>query len=249
MHRFDGKVALITGAGSGMGRAHALMIAQRGGAVIVNDLKPDGVAETVARIAAAGGRAHGAVCDITDRAAVRAMVAAGAAAHGPVDILINNAGLPSRRLAFEDVDEAALGQQLDVNVKGAFWCMAAVLPEMKARNRGAVVNISSIWGVAGARYASHYGAAKGAVIAFTKHWAREFAPWSIRVNAVAPGSVVTPMGLSSATPDRERELKQRIPLGRAAPPEEISEAVLFLASDAAAFVTGQVLGANGGEVI
>ncbi|MFM1815337.1 MAG: hypothetical protein RLZ98_2032 [Pseudomonadota bacterium] len=249
MAGFEGRTALVTGAGDGMGRSHALLLAERGSNVIVQDVNPDGARETADAIAKLGRRSHVIACDISDVAAFRAGLAEAEKAVAPVDILVNNAGVSGRSMRFEDVTEDIFDRMIAVHVKGTFFASQAVMPGMRDRGWGRVVNISSTYGIAGARNASHYAGAKAALLGFTKTWARELAPYNVTVNAVAPGFIKTNMTMSNRT---EADLPERIkPIlkGRAGVPMDISYAVVWLASEEADFVTGQVISPNGGEYI
>jgi 3-oxoacyl-[acyl-carrier protein] reductase len=246
---FDGQVALVTGAGSGIGRACAVLLAQRGAAVIVNDVSGEGAAQTVEDIKVAGGRARAAIADVSDGAAVSAAVLAALADLGGdvIGILVNNAGIASRRLPIEDVDDAILDRMLGVHVKGAFHCTQIVLEGMKRQAAGKIVNISSAMGTVGGRSGSHYAAAKGALLSMTRTWARELAKWNIHVNVVAPGGVFT--AATATIRNYAEEAKTRVPIGRFGEPEEIASLVAFLASQEANYITGQTVSANGGEFI
>jgi 3-oxoacyl-[acyl-carrier protein] reductase len=243
-----GRVAIVTGAGSGMGRAHATKLAGMGAGVVVQDIDADGVAETARRIWAAGGRASLAVCDIADPAMHVPLAEQAAAAFGRIDILVNNAGIGIDR-TIEDIDEAALDRMLAVHVKGTFFATQAVVPYLKRVGAGRIVNVSSRWAMAGHHLASDYIAAKAAILGLTKAWAKELAPYAITVNALAPGGVWSPMVLQTIGEVGVREEERQVPLQRWAQPEEIADAVAFLASDAAGFITGQVIAPNGGKTI
>jgi len=245
-----GKIALVTGAGSGIGRAHCALLAARGAAVIVNDLQADAADETVALVRAAGGMALACIADVSNSASVDEAFAAAQRALGAVDILVNNAGIPGGMRPLEEIDEASIDRMLAVTVKGAMLCTRAVLPAMKQRRGGRIINTASITAYGTHRNVSAYAASKGAIISLTRAWAREFAEWNILVNAVAPGRVQTPMSAPlSANPEYLREVQLRVPLGRRAQPEEIASVVAFLASPEADYMTGQILGPNGGEVM
>jgi 3-oxoacyl-[acyl-carrier protein] reductase len=248
MSTLAGKVALITGSGDGMGRAHAILMAERGADIVVHDIKAEPAEQTAAAVRKLGRKAHVAVCDVADVAAVRRMVAEAASARGRVDILVNNAGY-GQRSETQAISEQDFDRMFAVHVKGSFFAAQAVIPAMKERRYGKIVNISSMWGMTGAPVAPHYCAAKAALLGFTKAWAKELAPWNIHVNAVAPGGVKSggPIKLDSAETLKAKEA--RVPLKRYCEPVEIAYAVAYLASPEADFVTGQVISPNGGEVI
>lgn len=242
---FEGKRALVTGAGGGMGRGHALLLAERGADLVVHDVKADGIEETAEMIRKLGRKAETVAVDIRDvDKFTRAVVAA-----GPVDILVNNAGVGGMRLPIEEIDFEIFNRMFEVHVRGTFFATQAVLPAMKERKAGRIVNISSIFAMGGSSTASHYAASKAAISGFTKSWAREFAPWRITVNAVAPGFIVTDMTRSSNSDDWIEEHRKRMPLGEFATPRDISYAVAWLAGPEAERITGQVVSPNAGEVI
>jgi 3-oxoacyl-[acyl-carrier protein] reductase len=241
----DGKVAFITGSGSGIGRAEAVLFAERGADVVVHDVKADGANETASLVRAQGRRAHVIVADNADVERMKAEIAAASAVLGPIDILVNNAGISGRYLPIEEIDEAVFDQMFAVTVKGAFFCAQAVLPGMKARGGGKIINTSSDLAMTGSRVMSHYTASKTAMMGLTRAWAKELAPFKINVNCLVPG--VTDTGMPS------EEVKARYagvaPLGRIATPREIAYACAFLAGPEADFITGQVLSPSGGGAI
>jgi len=252
---FTGKVAVVTGAGRGMGRSHAEAFAARGAEVGVIDISPALVDETVAAIEQAGGKAHGVQCDVADATAIGRAIADIEKRAGRIDILVNNAGIDEMR-TIEEIDEASFDRMFGVHVKGTFFATRAAVPGMKARGSGKIVVTASTAGMTGIAGDSHYSGAKAALMGLTKAWAKELAPFGIHVNAVAPGATMTEMVMSKL-PTREaamERVRQRldagaVPLGRYAEPEEITAVVLFLASQEASFITGQVISPNGGEVI
>lgn len=243
-----GKVVIITGAASGMGHAHALHFARLGCQVVIQDIARDGLERTVALVEAEGGRIEGHTFDIADVAAIRAMVATTLERHQQVDALVNNAGIGIDR-PIEEIDEAAFDRMLGVHVKGTFFCTQAVVPAMKSRRCGAIVNVSSRWAQTGHHLASDYVAAKGAILGLTKAWAKELAPFGIRVNAIAPGGVWSQMVLDTLGEDEVRRQEREVPLGRWAQPEELSPLVAFLVGIEGAFITGQVVAPNGGKTM
>ena len=243
-----GKVVIITGAASGMGRAHAIHFAGLGCRVVAQDIAPSGLAETVARVEARGGAIDGHVFDIAEVAAIRTMVDRTLERHGRIDVLVNNAGIGIDR-SIEEIDEAAFERMLGVHVKGSYFCTQAVVPGMKTRRSGSIVNVSSRWAQAGHHLASDYVAAKSAILGLTKAWAKELAPFGIRVNAIAPGGVWSQMVLDTLGEEEVRRQEREVPLGRWAQPEELSPLVAFLAGEEAAFITGQVVGPNGGKTM
>ncbi len=245
----EGRVALITGSGGGMGRSHAVLMAERGADIVVHDIKEDGANETAEMVREQGRTARVIIADSRDLPDFTAKIAEAEKACGKIDILVNNAGVSGNKLALEDVDEAAYDAMFDIGVKGAFFATQAVVPGMKARKSGKIVMISSIYAMGGSAFASHYAAAKSAMSGYTKAWARELAPWRICVNAVAPGFVLTGMTQGSNTPEMIKARGESMPLGRLTDPADISYAVAWLASAEADMVTGQVISPNSGEVI
>lgn len=241
-----GKVALVTGAGGGMGRNHAVMLASRGATVIVLDRFQDAAEETARLI---GGAALALAADVTDVPALQKAIGDAAQQTGSIDILVNNAGIGGQGLSIEEIDEDTFDAMVAVNMKGSFFATQAVVPGMKERRYGKIINISSNFAMGGAAFASHYAACKSALSGFVKSWARELAPWNIAVNAVAPGIIETDMTLNSIGKERIDGMADDIPMGRIGTLDDISWAVAWLASDETDFMTGQVLSPNGGATI
>lgn len=248
MGKLDGKVALITGGGRGMGRAHAQAMAGEGAEVIVQDIDAALAGESVASIRASGGRARASVFDVSDVAAGAAAVAAAEVDAGRIDILVNNAGLDTPG-ELSEIDEAAFDRMFAVHVKGSFFMARAVTPGMRRRRCGKIVNVSSIWGMTGHTSHSHYCGAKAALLGFTKAWAKELAPCNINVNAIAPGGVITEMVMQKGGEEYIRKAARAVPLGRYAEASEVAHTVLFLCGPESDFITGQVISPNGGQVI
>ncbi len=241
------KTALVTGAGSGIGRAIAQRLARDGCPVIVNDLDGRRAADVAAAITAAGGRARAQAGDVSSESDVARVVEAARAAFGPIGILVNNAG-HVHQCAFEHLEAADFDRMFAVHVRGTFLMMRAVLPEMLAAEDGVIINIASQLGQIGGVELVHYSGAKAAVIGMTKALAREVSSRGVRVNAVAPGPVNTPLVTVLSQDWRDRKAAQ-LPLGRFGEPEEIAATVAFLASPEASLFVGQTLGANSGDVM
>ena len=245
-----GRVALVTGAGRGVGAGIAEVLAERGAAVAVNDLHADRAAAVVGAIEAAGGTATAVVFDVCDDDAVREGVAGIADWAGAVDLLVNNAGIPEDRRVGLFVDSSAADWLpfLQLNVWAPMYCLRATLPEMVRRGFGRVVQISSGAGARGLPDGSGealYGGSKAFMDGLLRHVANEVARHGVTVNAIAPGLITS--ALAYADPDLVHGLLERIPMGRLGEPREIGDAVAWLASDGAAFVTGQVIHVNGGS--
>lgn len=239
-----GKVAMVTGGARGIGRSIALLLAQRGADVAVVDLDADGAAAVAAEIEALGRRATGLRVNVSVEADVQDGVAAVEEALGPIGILVNNAGL-TRDGFMARMSEADWDLVLDVNLKGAFLLSKAVSRGMMKQRSGSIVNMASVVGRRGNAGQVNYSAAKAGLIGLTKSLARELASRNVRVNAIAPGYIQTEMtaGLSEAV---RGAIVGSTPLGRMGTPDDVAQAVAFLASDAAAFITGTVLPVDGG---
>lgn len=241
----EGKVALVTGAGGGIGRAAALSFARSGAAVLVADVKDDGGTETVAMIKAQGGRAIYQHCDVSDAASVKAMVTAAVEAWGRLDFAFNNAGI--NNMGADEYDDAVWARSLGVNLTGVMLCMREEAEVMLKQGGGAIVNTASINGLVGNPGQPGYTATKHGVIGLTRHGALRWAKAGIRVNAVCPGVIETPMTAPLvANPQMKQVIDGLTPMGRMGKAEEIAEAVVWLCSDAAGFVTGHPMVIDGG---
>lgn len=237
------KTALVTGASRGIGAAIARELAQEGFCVAVNYRHSE---EAAKRLAA---ELHGIAiqADVSDAGQVAAMAETVKRELGDIDLLVNNAGIAQQKL-FSDITEADWDRMFGVNIKGMYLTCREFLPGMVRRHSGSIINLSSIWGIAGASCETHYSASKAAVIGFTKALAKEVGPSNIRVNCIAPGVIMTDMNAALGG-DTLDALKEETPLGILGKPEDIAHTVAFLASEKARFLTGQVIGVNGGIVI
>jgi len=248
--RFGGKVAIVTGAGRGMGKATALTLARQGAAVVVNDLRSELVQAVVQEIDACGGKAMAYVADVSDAAQVQAMVAATVQRLGSVDILVNNAGILRTTSPLEQISVEEWDQVMAVNVRGVFLCTQAVLPLMKAQRRGKIVNVSSSAGRSTSTFGgAHYTTSKAAILGLTRHTAREAAPFGINVNAVAPGSMDTEMVRDLATPEHIEQEQQKIPLRRLGTAQDEADLVAFLCSEEASYIAGATIDINGADLL
>jgi len=243
-----GQVALVTGGGRGIGRAIAHELAAAGATVIVNYREGAAAAEeSVAAILAAGGRGQAMQADVADPTAVEAMVKTVIKEHGRLDILVNNAGITRDNLLLRMKDEE-FDQVLTTNLRGVFVCTRAVLRQMSKQRSGRIINITSVIGLIGNSGQANYAAAKAGVIGFTRSTAREIASRGVTVNAVAPGFIETEM-TAVLNEETRKAILGSIPLGRFGQPEEVARLVCFLASDAAAYITGQTMTVDGGMVM
>ena len=250
--RLEGKVALLTGAGSGIGRASADLFAREGAAVAVLDVNGDAAAEVSDGIRAAGQRAMALTTDVTVDAQVRAAVTAVIAEFGDISVLYNNAGIGSTG-AVDVAEEDDWDRCFDINVKGTYLCSRAVVPSMMQASKGSIINQASVAALVGIPNFAAYCAAKGAVASLTRSMSVDLAPRGIRVNAIAPGTVYTPLMEPMLTARGGGDLQKglaitiaKYPIGRLGDVVDIAKAALYLSSDEAAFVTGSVLSIDGG---
>lgn len=252
LYNLKDKVAIITGARRGMGRTHALIFAEAGAKVVVSDISLDECQKVVDEIKDRGGDALAIKCDISQREEVDSMVSETIKNFGKVDVLVNNAGIADFK-EFLSMTEEDWDRTININLKGYFLCSHAVAKEMAKQKSGVIVNIGSIaMGQVGIAFPNlvHYVSSKGGVAGLTQALALDLAKYNIRVNAIAPGAIETPM-VDPIKADKQatEALISRLPMKRMGQPEEISSAVLFLASDAASYITGSILNVDGGWLI
>jgi 3-oxoacyl-[acyl-carrier protein] reductase len=238
---------VVTGAGSGIGRAIAEKLAKVGERVVINDLDGAAAEEVIGRIKESGGEAVAAPGDVSDPEAVQQIMAAAREAYGPPEILVNNAGFLQQK-RFVDLTVEDFDRMIAVHLRGTFLCTHAVLPDMLSRGSGIIVNVASQLGQIGGVELCHYSSAKAGIIGLTKSLAREVSAQGVRVNAVAPGPINTELVLGLSEEWRQTKAAE-LPLGRFGEPWEVAETVAFLTSDGAALYVGQTLGPNSGDVM
>jgi len=251
--RFEGKVAVVTGAAGGIGRAAVAALAEGGARVVATDLKDTPIEETAALVEASGGEVLTVAHDVTSWSDWQRVVAEGASRFGAINYLVNNAGIEGAVAPIDESPEATFDQVIAVNVKGVFLGMKAVIPELRRRGGGAIVNLASVAGVIGEAAIAPYVASKHAVIGLTKSAATGYGPENIRVNAVGPAPIETRMmraletGLApGAEAEAKAALEGRIPLGRYGTPEEVAAVIAFLCSEDARYVSGSFYTVDGG---
>ena len=249
--RFEGKIALVTGGSSGIGRATALAFAREGAKVVIGDIQVEGGERTLQAIKEAGGDAILVKTDVTRPDQVEALIKKAVETYGRLDCAFNNAGFEGARAPTADYTEEDWDRVISINLKGVWLCMKYEIPQMLKQGSGAIVNTASSAGLVGFRTAPAYTAAKHGILGLTKTAALDYAPAGIRINAVCPGVIRTPMleRLTGGHPKLEAWLIAQEPVGRAGTPEEVAEAVVWLCSDAASFVTGHPMAVDGGFVV
>lgn len=248
MGKLDNKVAIVTGAGQGIGRAISLELAKEGAKIIVSDINQETIDKTVEEIKSLGIDVIGVKADVSNSSEVEEMVKKALEHFGSIDILVNNAGIyPFKPLI--ELSEEDWNKVLNINLKGCFNCTRAVVDTMIKQKSGRIINITSIAGaVVGYSNLTHYCASKAGILGFTRATALELAPYKINVNAIAPGLIRTP-GTEALGEEMLKQIEQSIPFKRAGKPEEIARAVVFLASNDSSYMTGQMLVIDGGWTI
>jgi 3-oxoacyl-[acyl-carrier protein] reductase len=247
MMNLSDKVAIVTGGGRGIGRVIALKLAEAGAAVVVSDILEKEAGAVAGEIKSAGGKSLACLSDVSSAADVARLVEETVKAYGRIDILVNNAGIARDQLLMR-MSEEDWDKVLDVDLKSVFLCTKAVLRPMLKKRWGRIISLSSIAGVMGNPGQANYASAKAGVIGFTRTVAKEVGSHSITVNAVTPGFIETDM-TKQIKEEQRQEIKKLIPLARFGTPRDVAEAVAFLASEEAAYITGQVLAVNGGMAI
>jgi len=247
MGRLQDKVCIITGAAQGIGLATAIKFAAEGARVVVCDVRQAGIDAAVQSCQQHAAGAEGLVMDVTDRAQVDAVMTQVLERHGRIDVLVNNAGI-TQDARLVKMTQAQFDRVIDVNLRGVFHCAQAVAQGMVQRGSGVILNASSVVGIYGNFGQTNYAASKFGVIGFTKTWSRELGPKGVRVNAVAPGFIETPI-LSSMPAEVLASMRDRVPLKRLGRPEEIANVYAFLASDEASYINGAVIEVCGGMTV
>ncbi len=240
------KNILVTGAGRGIGRGIALMFAQYGANVAVSDIDMESAEKIAGEIRQYGVKGLAVKCDVSDQKSVSEMMETTWKNFGAIDVLVNNAGV-NKVILIEDMTEKEWDRVFDINMKGVFLCTKAVVPFMRKKGSGIIINMASAAGKTGGAKVpgSHYAASKAGIICFTKSSAREFAKYNVRINAIAPGLIVTEM-TNQFSEEEHRRLMEIIPMGTAGTVEDVSRTAVYLASDLSSYVTGQTIPVNGG---
>lgn len=250
VYDLSGKIAIVTGAARGMGEAVAKKLADNGAFVYVTDINLGGIRRVAQEIIGNGGMASAVPLDVTDYKQVTKLIEEILKEDDKIDILVNNAGILRRRPSIADIPEEEWDLVMNVNVKGVFNCSKAVLPTMKERRYGKIVNISSTAGRSTSELGgAAYTASKAAVLGFSRHLAREAAAFNINVNAVCPGLIDTPMVRETTTPEELERFIRDIPMGRLGSPEEEANLVLFLVSDVSSYINGATIDITGASLL
>ena len=248
MGRLENRTAIVTGAGQGIGRAIALGMAREGAALVIADLDEANAGAVKREIERGGGKASALYTDISNEGSVRGMIDHTLNEHGRVDILVNNAGIfPTSSV--EEMAEEEWDRVIGTNLIGTFLCSRAVVPHLLTQRSGRIISLTSGRAFQGARHGSHYAASKAGIIGFSKSLALEIAPYGITVNVICPGITDTAQPRGHQTEEQIYAQGQRIPLGRIGQPEDLAGPAIFLASDAAGFITGQTILVNGGGIM
>lgn len=248
MGRLENRIAIVTGAGQGIGRAIALGMAREGAALVIADLDEANAGAIKREIERGGGKASALYTDISNEGSVRGMIDHTLNEHGRVDILVNNAGIfPTSSV--EEMAEEEWDRVIGTNLIGTFLCSRAVVPHLLTQRSGRIISLTSGRAFQGARHGAHYAASKAGIIAFSKSLALELAPYRITVNVICPGITDTAQPRGHQTEEQIYAQGQRIPLGRIGQPEDLAGPAIFLASDAAGFITGQTILVNGGGIM
>lgn len=245
--RLQGKISIITGSGRGIGQATAIKFAKEGAKVMVCDVTPEWIDETVAQIKASGGEAIGFYVDVRDLESIKKMVTAVMAKYGRIDTMVNNAGIVMDS-QLKNMTDDQFDTVIDINLKGTYNCTRAVVDVMLAQNSGVILNASSVVGLYGNFGQTNYAASKFAVIGMVKTWAKELGKKGIRANAVCPGFIKTP--ILNSIPERVlKAMEEKVPMGRLGTAEEVANVYAFLASDEASYVNGAVIEVGGGVTL
>lgn len=242
------KVAVATGAGSGIGRACAITLAQKGASVLVSDINPEAARQVAGEIIAAGGKAEANQCNVASTKEVDAMIEAALSNFGRLDIAVNNAGILGSEMPIEEYETKSWERIMSVNLNGVFHCVQAQLKHFYSQGAGSIVNMASEAALKGGTADAAYTASKHAVAGFTKQAALEAIKHGVRINAVCPGAIETPLvkAVMAAHPERAAMANNMMPIGRLGQPEEVAEAVAWLCSDSASLIVGQLLAVDGG---
>lgn len=248
MGRLENRIAIVTGAGQGIGRAIALGMAREGAGLVIADLDEANAGAIKREIERVGGKASALYTDISNEGSVRGMIDHTLNEHGRVDILVNNAGIfPTSSV--EEMAEEEWDRVIGTNLIGTFLCSRAVVPHLLTQRSGRIISLTSGRAFQGARHGAHYAASKAGIFAFSKSLALELAPYGITVNVICPGITDTAQPRGHQTEEQIYAQGQRIPLGRIGQPEDLAGPAIFLASDAAGFITGQTILVNGGGIM